>query len=448
VTSSCQPIDVFSLSVEEDVFYLDAMTLKPLKKGGWGGAKTCTKSSDPKVSAFVEQIRQIGRDRERIGSVEYCELKTEIDFLLLRELIAKRVLFLDRNTNRRIVLETNPMPVQFEWVYDEKRHAYVFTPLDKNPSHIFIRKPSPLIFDKDNGIFYPVASAMDQRPLTHLANLPPIKPEYTDYLSKQLKDKNVPEIEIPKSLIVARPKPIPVLTFMKRQESYQDYAVAELSFKYEDKECSHKSPFRKFERMKDGNLIHIERDLIAEETFMKTVLGEKMDSLRIKSYGYGYRYGPSHDTHEMDDAFVPKKVNTATTSVIKDTYWHKFLSTECPELKRHGVLIRFDDTFPYKPESEDDWYVDLEQSDMHWFDTEIGVMINGEKMNLLPILLTLIRSKDRTFLEGYKMDVPLRLEDGRKILVRRDRINQLLTFMRSIMKIGADDEVKVKIHSN
>ncbi|NBT86431.1 MAG: hypothetical protein EBT45_08090 [Alphaproteobacteria bacterium] len=249
-------------------------------------------------------------------------------------------------------------------------------------------------------------------------------------------------------MIVARPKPIPVLTFMKRQESYQDYAVAELSFKYEDKECSHKSPFRKFERMKDGNLIHMERDLIAEETFMKTVLGEKMDSLRIKSYGYGYRYGPSHDTHEMDDAFVPKKVNTATTSVIKDTYWHKFLSTECPELKRHGVLIRFDDTFPYKPESEDDWYVDLEQSDMHWFDTEIGVMINGEKMNLLPILLTLIRSKDRTFLEGYKMDVPLRLEDGRKILVRRDRINQLLTFMRSIMKIGADDEVKVKIHSN
>jgi hypothetical protein len=69
-------------------------------------------------------------------------------------------------------------------------------------------------------------------------------------------------------------------------------------------------------------------------------------------------------------------------------------------------------------------------------------------MNLLPILLTLIRSKDRTFLEGYKMDVPLRLEDGREILVRRDRINQLLTFMRSIMKIGADDEVKVKIHSN
>lgn len=446
VPPSCESIDVFSLSIEDNLFYLGAMTVKPLKKGGWGGAKTCTRSSDQKVSAFVEQIHHsIMRDKEKIGSVDYYELKTEVDFLLVRELIAKKLLFLDRNTHQRITFETKPMPVQFEWMYDEAQHAYVFTTCTLSPPYMFIRKPSPLVFDTEKGIFYPIASEMDQRTLAHLVSLPPIKPEYTDYISKQLKGKKAPLLETPKSLIVRKTQPIPVLTFMELHESYEEYAAAQLSFKYEDKECPYKSNIKRFEWMKDGDLIHIERDFAAEEKLIATVLMGKMDVLRIKDYGHRYsyhRFASGQEYREITDAFVPKKVNTATTSAIKDTYWHKFLSAELLELKRHGFLIRFDDFFPYKPESEDDWYVDLEQSDMQWFDTEIGVMINGEKINLLPILLNIIRSKDMTFLEGYKMDVPLRLEDGREILVRRDRINQLLSFMRTIMKIGAKDEVK------
>ena len=447
VPPSCESIDVFSLSFENNSFYLGAMTLKPLKKGGWGGAKTCTRSSDQRVSAFVDQVHHaILRDKERIGSVDYYKLKTDVDFLLLKELIAKKFLFLDRNTNHRITLEITPMPIQFEWLYDEAQHAYVFTTRNVILPYLFIRNPSPLVFDTEKGIFYPIESAMDGRTLTHLVRLPPIKPEYTDYLSKQLNGKHVPSLETPKALVVRKPQPIPVLTFINRRENYEEYASAKVSFKYEDKECAYKSDIMTFERMKDGNLIRIERDRKAEETLMATVMS-RMDILRIKDYGYRYgyhRFGSGYEYRDIMDAFVPKKVNTATTSAIKDTYWHKFLSAELVDLKRHGFLIRFDDAFPYKPESEDDWYVDLDQSDMHWFDTEIGVMINGEKINLLPILIDIIRSKDMTFLEGYKMDVPLRLEDGREILVRRDRINQLLTFMRTIMKIGVNDEAKVK----
>ena len=34
-----ESIDAFSLVIENDVFYLGAMTLKRLKKGGWGCAR-------------------------------------------------------------------------------------------------------------------------------------------------------------------------------------------------------------------------------------------------------------------------------------------------------------------------------------------------------------------------------------------------------------------------
>ena len=91
VSSSCQSIDVFSLTLKGHSFYLGAMTLKPLQKGGWGGAKTCNCSGNPKVSVFVEQIRHsIGRSKEKIGSVDYYELKTEIDFLLYKRAYCKK----------------------------------------------------------------------------------------------------------------------------------------------------------------------------------------------------------------------------------------------------------------------------------------------------------------------------------------------------------------------
>jgi SNF2 family DNA or RNA helicase len=439
VPVSCQSIDVFSLAFEKDLFYLGAMTLKPLKKGGWGGAKTCSRSSHEKVAPFVNQVylRGIGNSR-KIGSVDYYELKTEVDFLFLKELIMRGFLFWERNTHQRITFEQNPWPLAFDWVYDEASHTYSFNVGDLASHHVFIKKPYPLLFNYDTGIFYNISSSMDQRTLIHLLSLPPLKPEYTDYISKQLKGKKVPELTKPKSLIVKKIQPTPILTFKRINENYELYAGAMLSFKYETKECAYASSIKKFEHMKDGDLIHIERDTSFENTLVQNTLLEKMDFLRAVRYSYGREY------YEKKDVFVPNKANTATTAKIKDTYWHKFLSTDLVQFKKNGFIIRFDDDFPYKPESEDDWYVDLEPSENNWFDTEIGVTINGEKINLLPILLKIIRSKDDEILTGYKVDVTLKLDDGREVLVRRDRINQLLTFMRSIMKIGASDDSKTK----
>lgn len=56
VPSTCQSLDVFSLVFERGSLYLGAMFLKPLKKGGWGGAKNCSFSANDNVSDFVAQI--------------------------------------------------------------------------------------------------------------------------------------------------------------------------------------------------------------------------------------------------------------------------------------------------------------------------------------------------------------------------------------------------------
>ena len=441
VSSSCEFVDVFSLVFENERFYLGAMRLKRLKKEGWGGAKNCIASSNSRVSDFVAQVySSVFKNGRRIGAVDYYELKTDVDYYLLKELISRKLLFWERNTQRRITFETAPMATEFEWTYDEKQNAYVFQAKGISVPYFFVTKPYPVIFNVEKGILQTISSSMDQRTLFHLLEMPSIRPEHTHYISKQLTGKNTPELDPPKALIVKKVQPNPILTFKRFYENYEYYIGAYLNFKYEDKECAYKTHIKKFEQMKEGNLIRIERNVSAEETVVKNILLDKMDVLQMRTYAYR----GSYSNIIKEGIFVPKKVNTASTPAIKDTYWYKFLSKELGELKRAGFFIRVDDSFPYQSASEDDWYVDLEPSEMHWFDTEIGVTINGEKINLLPILLNSIRSKDAAFLEGYKMDVPIRLEDGREILVRRDRINQLLTFLRSVMKISSNNEAKTK----
>jgi len=440
VPALCESVDVFSLAFLKDSFYLGAMTLKPLKKGGWGGAKTCSSSYQENVSPFVDQIKRRGMSiSQRIGMVDYYCLSNEVDFLLLKELIARGFLFWERNTTKRITFDAKPRQMSFDWVYDEKTHAYLFAAGEIEAHHVFIKKPYPLLFNYDTGTFYNVASSMDQRTLTHLLSLPPLKPEYTGYIAEQLKGKKIPKLEGPKALIVKKIKPTPILTLKCFvNDYYQTYEVAMLSFKYETKECSYSSTIKKFESMKNGDLIHVERDASFEKTFIQETMLEKMDYLRTARFGFGRGH-----SGEQDAFFVPKKSNEVAAG-IKDACWREFLGTDLIELKNKGCIVRFADDFPYKPHAEDAWYVDLEPSENNWFDTEIGVTINGEKINLLPILLKIIRSKNDEILNGYNDDVTLTLDDGREIVVKRNRINQLLTFMRSIMKIGANEVDKTK----
>ena len=77
-------------------------------------------------------------------------LRTEIDFLLLKELIAKKALFLDRNADKRIAFSEKPLPLSFEWVYEEEHQGYVFKELIE-PPFLLVKFSTPMVFDVSKG---------------------------------------------------------------------------------------------------------------------------------------------------------------------------------------------------------------------------------------------------------------------------------------------------------
>lgn len=75
-----------------------------------------------------------------------------------------------------------------------------------------------------------------------------------------------------------------------------------------------------------------------------------------------------------------------------DGAWLQFYQQRVPELRAAGwqVLVRPD--FQFNLQTVDDWYAQIDEAPEHdWFDLELGIELEGQRISLLPILLQAIR---------------------------------------------------------
>ena len=95
-----------------------------------------------------------------------------------------------------------------------------------------------------------------------------------------------------------------------------------------------------------------------------------------------------------------------------------FMMDQLPELKHKGWQVQIDPTWPHKIAEEiDDWYADIgETTGIDWFELELGVVIGGQQINLLPLLLKYIQSLP----DELSLDIIARMNDDAMLLPRLD----------------------------
>ncbi|WP_217476822.1 DEAD/DEAH box helicase [Stutzerimonas stutzeri] len=72
--------------------------------------------------------------------------------------------------------------------------------------------------------------------------------------------------------------------------------------------------------------------------------------------------------------------------------WLHFTQTQLPQLREQGWQIVLQPGFAYDLTPVDAWYVELDEAaEGSWFDLELGIIVEGERISLLPVLLGLIR---------------------------------------------------------
>ncbi|MEY4563646.1 MAG: hypothetical protein RLZZ618_2923 [Pseudomonadota bacterium] len=87
--------------------------------------------------------------------------------------------------------------------------------------------------------------------------------------------------------------------------------------------------------------------------------------------------------------------------------WPVLLANQLPELQARGWAIELADDFPYEMHSADDWSVEVQEApDGNWFSLGLQVSVEGEPVNLVPLLVGLVQT-------GWlKLDAALREPDG------------------------------------
>ena len=130
-----------------------------------------------------------------------------------------------------------------------------------------------------------------------------------------------------------------------------------------------------------------------------------------------------------------------------DEVWFDLQADLLPQLRREGWHIEFDPSFRWRLLQAQAWFGQLEQADENdWFQLRLGVQLDGERINLLPPLVDLLREFPNDF-RPERLDsldprqqllVPL---EGRGMLsLPIQRLRGILETLFELYQQGALDE--------
>lgn len=201
---------------------------------------------------------------------------------------------------------------------------------------------------------------------------------------------------------------------------HEELGIVRLSFRYGDLEIAHDERADAPTRLVDGAPVLIRRDATAERAARE----------RLACAGLV----PLAGRYELE---VPPSLRGAFTTPASDgrTALEDFLLFDVPELQDEGFLVTVEPSFPVEAvRLTGEIETRLESgSGIDWLELTMGVVLDGERVDVLVPLLDVIERIPAHALEDVlseeaddEEEVRLRLADGRLLLTRFGRVRPIL----------------------
>jgi SNF2 family DNA or RNA helicase len=145
-----------------------------------------------------------------------------------------------------------------------------------------------------------------------------------------------------------------------------------LGFDYDGIEVAAMDQRESLERVEGDRVIQTVRDIGAERQAADVVT----ERFELAELGYGNG--------------IPEDAVT----LMHASDWPEFVANTIPMLEREGWRVEMSDDFPLRPLGESDFDLEIEVGN-NWFDLALGVEVEGERVNLLPLLLQALASLPR-----------------------------------------------------
>lgn len=318
-----------------------------------------------------------------------------------------------------------------------------------------IRMAPPHYVDLVTGMIGPVEIGQPPRIAEALLSAPPVPPRQADLLRAAIARRapGLIALEPPGSArierVVGPPKPRLTLlpADLPRLYTYSSWSrpgdgpterlpLARLEFRYGEVTVGAAEEREVPTFARDGKVIEVERELRAEQAARGRIGGLGLARL-TNIRGWGVPEQHRHDLGMREGGDAPG--------------WIDLLHHHVPTLRAEGWEVEIAADFPIRVLVADTLEAELnEGSGIDWFELELGVTVDGERLDLVPILLPLLSSAafaadapPEPGKAALPMHVPL--PDGRVLIMPAARLRPILAALHELFAAGSIDPKGKKI---
>ncbi len=327
-----------------------------------------------------------------------------------------------------------PRLAKLEWQADNQGMQSPGFDVTPRPTAILPLVP-PWYLDEGTGSCGPLDTGLPPAVAHAWFNAPTLKPDQAELLGEELV-RRYPDLHVPAPRrieieTVTNLKPTVCLKLYSHavtQQSYgyfysrrtrepetMDLNLARVEFDYEGHRVSHGIPGSLLEQLHDGKLRRIQRQTKHEA--MAYLSMTAIGFVEARDIFFNYRLGKHADALTLPDSSA----------------WFEFCQNTLSDMRAQGWQVELDESFRFRIAEPESWYADAEGgSGIDWFGVEMGVQLDGQKINLLPILLEQIQRNPRLLSEeglaAHKEDaaIPIQLTDGRLLPFPVKRLKEML----------------------
>lgn len=289
--------------------------------------------------------------------------------------------------------------------------------------------------------------------LTQIKNMPSIKPMQAENFHQALQKVLPKNVTLPAPNLFDEIKtidsgPQPYLEILTRKvETKRGFAsksekrsavIARCMMRYEKQNINPAAEQKIEFTIKEGNaLYYYKRDIEKEIKHYK-----KLERLKLTFVDH---------TDEINDAIqYNHEFEYSFFLGFQDEFDKiaKFQKNTKPKIEALGWLIEYADNTPiYDFIEPDAWYTELDDSSEHdWFNMQMGIIVDNQPIDLLPILIESIKNAKPITTEGD--ETILRLPNNKSIKIPHKRMQKILTILSHLVDtkktLSPNEPIKVE----
>ncbi|TMJ64696.1 MAG: helicase SNF2, partial [Alphaproteobacteria bacterium] len=413
-------------------FVIDLRVVRILKSGAWGADRALPAQQLQNASANY----MTPADRAIIGLLQGGSWSSQLQLTQdpeIADLTLRRILATGRCRWQNLAspaLEIGPSRAAWlGWQLDDEGRQTMRVVLD-DPSAVVLPSASPWYVLPAEHLAGPVEVNL-ARPLVRIAlSAPPVTKAQAEAVGTAL-ERELPGLALPRPRSdiveeIRKEPPVPILALVQRKRGWNYWGVrtkewddnvdlALLGFSYGGVVLDPHDRRNELRALEEGRIVVRRRNRGAERGALKRL--QELGLQAVETFE-----AQNRDEDRIAFGFAEGQRD-----------WPNFVYEAVPQLEREGWRIEFEDGFRHRVvDGAGEWSAELQEGSGWWFSLDLGIVVEGERVALLPVLSSLLaRLRDRDMPNeldalAHNGTVFGRLEDGRHVALPLERTKAIM----------------------